>query len=251
MRPYPLSVQLYSLREECKKDFIGVLKKAASWGYHGVEFAGLHGQKPADIRRIIDDLGLKASSVHGPVPTAENVSQIIDEAKTLGYTRCISGPKPEYIDSYENTLKTAESYENGARLLKKAGLMFGVHNHEWEFNRVFNGKTPHDIIKEKAPSVFFQLDTYWVKVGHAEPATIIRKCAGRVPLLHIKDGLLSSERTMTAVGAGKMDWAPVMDAADASGVEWLVVELDACKTDMAQAIKESREWLVSKGYVKA
>jgi len=250
MRPYPLSVQLYSLREECKKDFIGTLKKVASFGYHGVEFAGLHGHKPADIRRIINDLGLKATSVHGSILTAENVSQIIDEAKILGYTRYISGPKPEYIDSYEKTLKIAESYEKSANLLKKAGLAFGVHNHEWEFNRVFNGKTPHEIIREKAPSVFFQLDTYWIKVGNSDPAAIIRKSTGHVPLLHIKDGLLTQERVMTAVGAGKMDWAPIMDAADASGVEWLVVELDACKTEMARAVKESRDWLVSKGYAK-
>ena len=41
----PVSLQLYSLREQAKGDFVGVLKAVAEMGYVGVEPAGLHGME--------------------------------------------------------------------------------------------------------------------------------------------------------------------------------------------------------------
>ncbi|MBM3498947.1 MAG: hypothetical protein FJX74_09780, partial [Armatimonadetes bacterium] len=88
----PIALQLYTLREWAAQDFPAVLKKVAEIGYKGVEFAGLHGMAPRDVRQLIDDLGLVACSAHGGIPTTENAQQIIDECGELGHTRLVTGP---------------------------------------------------------------------------------------------------------------------------------------------------------------
>ena len=74
----PISIQLYSLREESKKDFVAVLRQVAEMGYSGVEPAGLHGLSPVEARRIVEDLGMVVSSNHGPWPNPDNLSEVID-----------------------------------------------------------------------------------------------------------------------------------------------------------------------------
>jgi len=48
---------------------------------------------------------------------------------------------------------------------------------------------------------------------------------------------------MVAVGQGKMNIPAVIKAADPEVLEWLIVELDACDTDMTTAVRESYEYL--------
>jgi len=249
MNPIPISVQLYSLREEAKADFPGVLKAVADMGYVGVEPAGLHGMKPEEVRKLLDDLGLVASSTHGPFPTADNISEIVDTANALGHTRHIAGFGPKDCETLETTLEAAKRAQGAAGLLEGTGITFGLHNHWWEFDKQFDGKMPHEMIMENAPGVFAEVDTYWVAVGGADAAGVVKKLGSRAPLLHIKDGPLNREEAMTAVGAGAMDWSAVMEAAQGSA-EWLVVELDKCDTDMATAVAESYTYLTSNGFAK-
>jgi hypothetical protein len=55
---------------------------------------------------------------------------------------------------------------------------------------------------------------------------------------------------MVAVGKGKMPTRKVIDAADANVLPWLVVELDACATDMLQAVRDSYDWLIGEGLAR-
>lgn len=248
MKKYPISVQLYSVRDEAKKDFIGVLKKIAAMGYVGVEPAGLHGVAPKEIRKVLDDLGLVVSSIHGPLPTPQNVNEIVDTADALGYTLHVAGYGPDQFATESGTLKAAESFQSAAELLKSHGLRFGFHNHWWEFDKKFNGKTPYEILLERAPEAFSELDTYWCAVGGDDPARVVREYGKRLPLLHIKDGPLDRNADMTAVGEGKMGWKSVIGAADEQTTQWLVVELDRCATDMMEAVRKSAQYLASNGF---
>jgi len=246
---FPISIQLYSLREQAKDDFTGVLKKVADMGYVGVEPAGLHGMSPAEVKKVLDDLGLVASSTHGPFPNKDNVNEIVDTAKTLGYTRHISGMGPDNFKDLETTLASAKKFQEAAELLKGTGITFGAHNHWWEFDKLFDGKTPHRVLMENAPDLFAQVDTYWVAVGGQDAAETVKKLGARAPLLHIKDGPMDRQKAMTAIGAGKMDWKAVIGAA-ADTTEWLIVELDRCDTDMVEAVAASYTYLVSEGLAK-
>ncbi len=248
MKKYPVSVQLYSVREQAKGDFTGVLKKIAAMGYVGVEPAGLHGLTPKELRRTLDDLGLKVSSIHGQLPTPENVNEIVDQAGALGYTMHISGFGPDQFASEAGALKAAEQFQRAAGLLKPHGLRYGFHNHWWEFDKKFDGRTPYELLMANAPDAFSELDTYWCAVGGDDPARIVKAYGKRLPVLHIKDGSLNRNDNMTAVGDGKMNWAAVIGSADEATLEWLVVELDRCATDMLEAIGKSARYLATAGF---
>ena len=49
MARIPIALQLYSVREDCKKDLPGVLEKVAKMGYEGVEFAGYYDYSAQDL----------------------------------------------------------------------------------------------------------------------------------------------------------------------------------------------------------
>ena len=248
MKKYPISVQLYSVRDYAKDDFVGVLKKIAAMGYVGVEPAGLHGMAPAAVRKVLDDLGLKVSSLHGSLPTPENVSEIVDQAGALGSNLHISGFGPDQMATLDTTLKSAEAFQRAADLLKPHGVRFGFHNHWWEFDKKFDGPTPYEVLLANAPDAFSELDTYWCAVAGDDPVRILKTYGKRVPVLHIKDGSTDRNDNMTAVGDGKMDWKSIIGAADENVNQWLIVELDRCSTDMMEAVAKSCKYLASAGF---
>jgi len=243
----PLSIQLYSVRDAAAKDFPGVLKKVAAIGYKGVEFAGLHGFKPADIRKVLDGAGLVASSSHTALPTKDNLQELIDTAGTLGYKFIITGKGPDDYKTLDGIRKGAAEFQAAAQLLKGTGLSLGYHNHWWEMDRV-EGRLGLDWFLELAPDVFSQVDVYWAtNFGAVDAAWFIREHKKRIPILHLKDGCLTPRHPHTAVGQGRVKMAPIVKAADAKVLQWLVVELDECATDMMRAVEDSYTYLTGAG----
>jgi len=246
----PISIQLYSVRDAAAKDFIAVLKKIAAIGYKGVEFAGLHGFRPAEIRKVLDDLGLVASSSHAGLPTRENVREMVDTANTLGYKLIITGKGPDDFKTVAGIKKAAREFQAGAAVLEGTGLALGYHNHWWEFNPV-RGRLGMEIFMDLAPDVFSQTDVYWAcNFGAVDPAKFIRSHKKRIPILHLKDGCFVRDHPHTAVGQGRVDFARIVKAADPKVLQWVVVELDACATDMMQAVEDSYRYLTKAGLAK-
>jgi len=138
--PKPIALQLYSLREEAAEDFPAVLKQVADMGYIGVEFAGIHDMAPAEVKKIIDDLGLQVCSAHMPMPTKENAQELIDDCKTLGVPRLVTGPGGP-IDTMGNIMACVEKQNEAVAALEGSGIEFGLHNHWAEFEQV-EGKLP-------------------------------------------------------------------------------------------------------------
>ncbi len=245
----PISVQLYTVREACAQDFVGTLKKIADIGYKGVEFAGLHGAKPEEIAKVIKDLGLVTSSSHLSLLNKENASQIIEQEQALGNKRLISGISN--LKTEEDCKRGADQLNAAADLVKPFGMEIGYHNHWWEFDPKIGDRTPHEIMfSHVVDNVFAELDVYWVAMGQADPVEVISSMTDRVPLLHIKDGPLVKGKPHTAVGAGKLDMHAIVAAADPNVLEWVIVELDDCATDMMEAVVQSYEYLTSEGLAK-
>lgn len=245
--PKPLSVQLYTLRDSAKQDFPAVLRAVAEIGYKGVEFAGLHGHSPAEIRALLDDLGLQVSSSHIALPTAENINELVETEKTLGNTRLISGFGPDDFKTLDAVKRSAEKFQTAAELAQRQGMTFGFHNHWWEFSTVEDNRLVYDVILESAPDAFSELDVYWAAYGGQDAAEVVAIHKARLPLLHIKDGPLEKDKPHLAVGSGKLDMPAIIGAADPNVLEWLIVELDHCATDMAEAVRQSYNYLVSQG----
>ncbi len=250
----PLGLQLYSLREEAAKDFVGVLKKVAAMGYKGVEFAGLHGMKPAEVAKIVRDLGMECVSAHMPCPDKDNVNQVVDDAKALGIGYIVTGGWIDHYKDYPSILAFAAKVEAGAELVAPHGLQVGIHNHWCEFDHKVEGKLPHAIFMSLTRKAFAQLDIYWAQFGGTDPAKYLPKLKGRVPLLHVKDGNFEKDEKggpkapqHTAVGAGKVNIAACVRAAEKAGTKWLHVELDHSAQPMEDAVRESALFLISKG----
>ena len=62
----PIAVQVYSVRDNAAADLRGTLEKIKKMGYDGVEFAGLYGNDPAEIKKMCDEIGLTPISAHVP-----------------------------------------------------------------------------------------------------------------------------------------------------------------------------------------
>jgi sugar phosphate isomerase/epimerase len=221
---YPLGLQLYSVRDQAKKDFAGTLKRVAEMGYAGVEFAGLYGIPPGEVRGMLDDLGLKTVSVHAGIPNAETAGAEIETARSLGHNLHICQTPGHGKETTGAMKQAAQGLQRSAELLKKADIVLGIHNHAW--------------------------DTYWVAVAGEDPVAVMRRCGKRVCSLHIKDGPVDSKSPMTAVGDGKMDWEKILGAAGATATQWLIVELDACATDMMKAVEKSARFLLNSGFAQ-
>lgn len=243
----PISLQLYTLREQSEKDFAGVIRAVGAIGYKGVEPAGFYGLAPKSLRRLVEDQGMVLSSSHGPWANLENLQQVIDTARELGVDLVSSGFGPEDFADSAAIRRTADTVNRMDEKLRGAGLTLFLHNHWWEFEMI-DGRLKVDLLAELAPRVAFEIDTYWAaNFGANDPAAMVRRFAARSPLLHIKDGPLTKEQPHQAVGKGRMPIRKVVEAADPKVLRWLVVELDTCATDMMEAVRESYRYLVKEG----
>ncbi len=238
----PISIQLYSLRNEAEKDFVGVLKTVAEIGYAGVEPAGFWNLSPKEFKSVVDDLGLKISSTHSPWAKPDSMQETIDVAGVLGVDKIACGYGSDRFKDLDAIKKTAEEVSEMQETLAKAGITLFQHNHYWEFERI-DGRLKYEIYAELCPKVKFEIDTYWAaNFGAENPVEMVKQFLNRTLLLHIKDGPLAQGQPMTAVGSGKMDIPAVIEVAGDTP-EWLIVELDECATDMVQAVRESYIYL--------
>ncbi|MCD4699463.1 MAG: sugar phosphate isomerase/epimerase, partial [Phycisphaerae bacterium] len=95
-----------------------------------------------------------------------------------------------------------------------------------------------------------EIDTYWVQAGGGDPAEWIRKYAGRLPVLHVKDMIISADvkQRFAEIGEGNLNWHAILTAAKDAGVEWYCVEEDDCyERDPFDALKISLDNLREMG----
>lgn len=239
----PIAVQLYTLREAAAKDLPGVLRSVADIGYVGVEFAGLHGHDPKEIALLLDNLGLRVCASHIQLPTSENINQIVEAELELGNNWVITSFNYSDFPTADAARAAAEKLNLAAELLRPHGMNLGYHNHWWEFETA-DGERIYDILLECVPDMASELDVYWTALAGADPAEVIRQYSSRIPLLHIKDGPLVQGAPHTPVGMGKLDIPGIINAADNDTLQWLIVELDECATNMLDAVRHSYEFLV-------
>lgn len=242
----PISVQLYTVREEIEKDFIGTLEKIATMGYDGVEFAGFGDIPASKMKMELERLGLKASGSHvGEELLRENLEDIINYHLELGV---------EYIVCCYATWATKSDLDEFIEFCrvvglkcKEKGITFCFHNHAPEFECI-DGKYKLDILYNSVPKEFLQveLDTFWVKYANVDPVNYISKYSGRIPLVHIKDMENEETKDFTEVGSGIMDIKSIIDASVKAGTKWLVVEQDVCKRPCLESIKISIDNLRNK-----
>ena len=81
----PVAVQLYSVRDEMEQDFEGTIAKMKEYGYDGVEFAGLFGKSPAEVKAICDKYSIVPVSAHVPYyDMLENPEKALSDYAEIG-----------------------------------------------------------------------------------------------------------------------------------------------------------------------
>ena len=268
----PIAVQVYSVRDDAAADLRATLQSIKNMGYDGVEFAGLYGNKPADIKAMCAEIGLTPISAHVPyLDMVKDPEGVLGDYAEIGCSYVvIPYLTPEYRPGED---KFGEVIENAKMLGEKAnalGMTLLYHNHDFEFIKL-NGKYALDILYEEVPASLLQteLDTCWVNVGGEVPADYIRKYSGRTPVVHLKDffgeksddmyeliGIESkapkrpSGFEFRPVGAGLQNFPEILKASEESGAKWVIVEQDKPSMGLTamESIKKSIEYLKSIGY---
>lgn len=246
--PAPIAVQLYSLREEAAKDFPAVLARLGEIGYVGVEPAGLHDLDAEQFSKCIADAGLSVCSAHGAMPLGDDANAALDFQQAIGSDDLVVAfLPPDRFGDRAAVESVADELNRALENVKARGMTLGYHNHYWEFSSQIDGQSAHALLYELlAPEIFAEIDLYWARVGGADPLQVVRDLGPRARFLHVKDGPADSPKSpMTAVGAGEMDFPPILEAATAA--EWHIVELDRCATDMFDAVEQSYRHLTSEG----
>jgi len=275
MSDFKVGLQLYSVRDEMEKNFFGTLKKVKEAGYDHVEFAGYYGHNAAEIRSMLDELGLTCPSVHqGPDLFLEQGQEAVDFLKTIGARYSAI---PWYgIENYQNGNfdATMAKFRQVGELLKKNGIQLTYHNHDFEFNYL-DGEFILERIYAAMPDLIEgEVDTCWAKYAGVDPAAFIEKYAGRMHTLHLKDftckkladgpvyaliddsGKAKPKQSkedngfaFRPLGMGMQDFPAILAAAKRVGIEYIIVEQDESK-DMPtlEAAKISRGYLRSLGY---
>jgi sugar phosphate isomerase/epimerase len=225
-----LGLQLYTVRGEMQKDIERTLARVAEIGYKEVEFAGYFGKTPREIRAILDKNGLTSPSVHVPVDQIlGNMPTVVDAAKTIGHEYLIM----PWLDA--KTMKSAADWKSLAGQLNKAGeaaqsagLKFGYHNHDFEFQPI-EGQLPFDILLNNTDPklVVVELDLYWITKAGYDPLAYFAKWPGRTHLVHVKDGGAKPEFRMTPVGQGTIDWKRIFVQSGQAGIRHYFVEHDS------------------------
>jgi sugar phosphate isomerase/epimerase len=242
-----VGLQLYTLRDLLGERFRESLEQVAAMGYKGVEFAGIYGGLSApELKGFLSRLGLEVAGLHVSLEQLEqDLGVQIALARTLGapYLVC-PWIDPKLRGSEAKWRELFGRLERLGKACRAAGLRLVYHNHDFEFEEKVGGRPAFDALFAAAPSLEAELDVAWAHAGGQDPAAYLRKYAGRVPLVHLKD--LEGRRTVE-LGRGEVPLEAALQAAQASGVRWLLVEQDESARPL-ESVRLSLEWLRSKGF---
>ena len=264
----PIAIQLYSVRDEAAADLRGTLEAIKAMGYDGVEFAGLHGYAPADIKAMCAEIGLTPVSAHVPYydMVADPKGVLADYAAIGCEYVAIPYLTPECRPGTDGFVKVVENAEMLGKAAKELGMYLLYHNHDFEFEKI-DGKYALEVLYDTVPADLLgtELDTCWVRVGGEEPAAYVRKFSGRAPVVHLKDyaggksehmyeliGIESEEKAVEEnpfefrpVGSGVQDMPAILAAAEFAGAKWVVVEQDQPSMGLKplECAKKSIEYL--------
>jgi sugar phosphate isomerase/epimerase len=207
-----------------------VLRRLSEMGYRNVEPFTLSGLSAEEYRELLDRYGLKASGRHVNVGTPASpvdFEQILEENKTLGIQFFGSGATPNFATEAE-WIAYAEYLSELGVSARQQGQTLMVHNHNWEFERVFGDRTAFDILVEHTDprNVVFQVDLYWATRGGADPVELLERYGNRIQLFHVKDMAAGPfPGRIEIVGEGIIDF-PEIFAASKGPVRYYVVEHD-------------------------
>ncbi len=235
-----IGAQLYTVREftQTPQGIAETLRKVSEIGYEAVQVSGFGPIDMGELKSMLDGEGLNCAATHIQFDEMlDEFDRVVDDHKTLDCQYPAIGGMPGRYRNDEGYLRFAKEATEVAARFKEHGMTFGYHNHSWELAKSGDRVILELLMDECSDDVTFEIDTYWIQHGGGCPAAWIRKAAGRIPLLHLKDmAILDGEQIMAEVGEGNHDWEGILDAAREAGAEWYLVEQDTCQRDPFESL---------------
>ena len=263
-----------------------VMGRLTDIGFHCAEVSQVPMTKEnvAGFRRAIDELNFNISSLTASISpmvpgmpgeylcNPDDYKKYIDDARTLNCDMFRIGMMPmNAIGNVQKCIDFAKQAEEYCLKLKEDGIDLYYHNHHIEFMKLENGKYLLDVLRENAPSMGFELDTHWIHRGGENPVEFIKKYAGSVRLLHLKDYKIANvempdmsgpdgmQKFVSAffdkpvrfaeLGAGSLPLKECIEAGLAGGAEYFLIEQDdSYGRDPFDCLRDSRAHLVELGY---
>jgi len=228
-----IGAQLYTLRDYCRtiEDIAETCRRVAEIGYTAVQVSAFGPVEPQAVADVMRDCRLTVASTHlGWDRLRNDLDAVIEEHKLWGCTHPAIGGLPGEYHSAEGVGRLVEELKPVAERLAAEGMDFSYHNHNHELVR-YGGLTWLAMLYEQAPPEMLkaEIDTYWITAGGGDPAQWVRDLGPRQPLLHCKDMAMGPgrEQRFAPVGEGNLNWPAILEAAEAVGVEYYLVEQDS------------------------
>lgn len=236
-----LGLQLYSLRDVFPADVAGTMKKVAEMGYNEIEFAGHYDLPAAEMKKLLDDCGLKAVSAHVGADVIRNtLKEEIEYNLACGSKNIVLAYGQ--MDNSDQVKQIGELLSNAAEIATPYGVTIGYHNHAFEFERAENGVRYIDILAQNSSEkVNFQFDVYWVSYAGADPVEYVRKYAGRECLMHLKELSKDEPKRNVEIGSGKVDFSSLITLGKSIGIQHFIVEQEAYTMPPLESCKASLE----------
>lgn len=236
-----LAVQLYTVREEASKDFIGTLEKVAALGYEGVEFAGFFDMPAQVLKEHLERLGLSAVGSHTSLEDlTDRLEEIIAYNKVIGNTHIVC-PWSDVEDATSLEVLVNQLQKVAARL-KEEGMILLYHNHDHEFKQI-EGSYLLDQLFEKCQDLQAEIDTFWVYRAGIDVKDYLTTQQDKIKLIHLKDG---TAEKLTAIGEGTAPIQTVMEMVKNLGLEWVIVENDEPTPSGLEDIERSITYIKNK-----
>jgi len=241
---FKIGVQLWSVRDDCERDLEGTLKALADMGFDGVEFAGFYGRGAAELRRLLESLGLEVAGAHIPYTSflGDELLRTIEYNLELGNRNLVIPSVPQEIrGSKARWLEFASFLNDLSDRLAPHGMRIGYHNHDYEFKPV-DGELPwHMVFRSTRRSVIMQLVTANALAGGVEPSyllEVIKMYPGRAITVHVKD--FSRAKGQVILGEGDVPWREFLAMCrTVGGTEWLIVEQEAYPYPPIESVRRS------------
>lgn len=219
-----IALQLWSIKEDCEKDFRNTLREVKKAGYAGVEFAGYHGHSATEVRDLLNELDLAVAASHVPYEKlVDDFDATVAFEKAIGNTRIVipyaTFPDKKGWEDFAATLKTL------LPTLQAEGFTVYYHNHGHEFTSI----SDFDAVAYLAtalPGLKLEVDVYWLQYAEQNVDAWLEAQKAAVGLLHIKE-MQAEPKESTEIGKGILPIVEYVQKAKTFELPWLIVEQEA------------------------
>jgi len=238
----PIGVQLYCVRRELAQNFDETMEAVAGIGFEGVEFADYFKRTAKQLRKCLDDNGLRCCGTHIYLSDmqGDKLKETVEFNQILGNQYLIV----RWLDQKQLATpaafaKTVAAFRQVAENLRPHGMRIGFHNHEHIFDR-HQGKMLWNILADETPrEVILQLDTGNASMREGvDVIQLLERNPGRTATIHIKP--YSAKNPNAYVGEDELNWPRIIELCETTaGTEWYIIEYEREGIPPLKALKDN------------